>query len=93
MVNCKLCGSVRIVTRLDGRRIRVKFLAQVKIFSPLHSVQTGSGAHPASHLVTALRMTAAVPLSARRPRLIEGCCVNPCLKCRSFETCGNFKHC
>jgi hypothetical protein len=40
---------------MDGRGIRFRFPAGVRDVSLLHSVQTGSGAHPASSPVSAGR--------------------------------------
>jgi hypothetical protein len=46
-------SSVGIVLRygLDGRGSRIRFTAGIGNFSLHHSVQSGSGAHPASYLM------------------------------------------
>jgi hypothetical protein len=60
-VDTQLCCSHKIIaclkglrcpprTELDGRGVGVRVPVEAR-FSPLHSVQTGSGAHPASYLM------------------------------------------
>jgi hypothetical protein len=59
-VNMSWDSSVNIVTgyELDGREIRVQFLAEAKYLSLPHSVQTASGVNLTTHvhLVLILRI-------------------------------------